>query len=221
MRASQQLLKALQQHRHISAPAGRTTAAARSAAEAYVSTTAAARSTVTAYGSTVAATRSTAAAYGSTTAAIGSTTATAGSTAAAYGSTVATACWEHCSSLWEQHSSCWEHCSSTALESNAMVGHRMPAVAHHGDVRLISGGPLATLFSGGRSPVVHQWQIPPSDSRLHVAGGPPVAFWPLPGVMLSGAVAYGSIGAAVESTVLKHCSSYLFIIIYIWHIQHL
>ena len=63
MRASQQLLGALQQHRHISTPAGSTTAAARSAAEAYVSTTAAARSTVTAYGSTVAATRSTAAVY--------------------------------------------------------------------------------------------------------------------------------------------------------------
>ena len=45
-----------------------------------------------------------------------------------------------------------------------------------GDVRLISVGPLATLFSGGGSPVVHQWQFPPSDSRLHVAGGPPVAF---------------------------------------------
>ena len=62
MRASRQLLGALQQHRHISAPAGSTTAAAQSAAEAYVSTTAAARSTVIAYGSTVAATRSTAAA---------------------------------------------------------------------------------------------------------------------------------------------------------------
>ena len=47
---------------------------------------------------------------------------------------------------------------------------------HHGDVRLISGGPLATLFSGGGSPVVNQLQIPPFDSRLHVAGGPPVAF---------------------------------------------
>ena len=68
MRASQHLLGALQQHSHISAPAGSTTAAARSFAEACVSTTAAARSTVTAYGSTVAATRSTAAAYGSTTA---------------------------------------------------------------------------------------------------------------------------------------------------------
>ena len=49
-------------------------------------------------------------------------------------------------------------------------------MAHHGDVRLISVGPLDTLFSGGGSPVVHQWQIPPSDNRLHVAGGPPVAF---------------------------------------------
>ena len=56
MRASQQLLGALQQHRHISVSAGSTTSAVRSAAEAYVSTTAATRSTVTAYGSTVAAT---------------------------------------------------------------------------------------------------------------------------------------------------------------------
>ena len=64
MRASQQLLGALQQHRHISGPASSTTAAARSAAEAYVSTRAALRSTVAAYGSTVAAIRSTAAAYG-------------------------------------------------------------------------------------------------------------------------------------------------------------
>ena len=168
MRASQQLLGALQQHRHISA---------RSAAEAYVSTTAAARSTVTAYGSTVAATRSTAAAYGSTTAAIGNTAAAIGSTTAAYGSTTATACWEHCSSLWEQHSSCWEHCSREQCDGGPPLDHhRMLAVAHHGDVWLISGGPLATLFPSGGSPVVHQWQIPPSDSRLHVAGGPPVAF---------------------------------------------
>ena len=63
MRASQQLLGALQQHRQISTPAGSTTAAAPRPAEAYVSPTAAARSTVTAYGSTVAATRSVAAVY--------------------------------------------------------------------------------------------------------------------------------------------------------------
>ena len=115
-----------------------------------------------------------------------------------------------------------QHCPREQCNGGPPLNHhRMPAVAHHGDVRLISGGPLATLFPGGGSPVVHQWQIPPSDSLLHFASGPPVAFWPLPGVTLSGAVAYGSTGAAVESTVLKHCSSYLFIITYIWHIQHL
>ena len=54
--------------------------------------------------------------------------------------------------------------------------HRMPAVAHHRDVRPIFGGPLATLFPSGGSPVIHQWQISPTDSRLHVAGSPPVAF---------------------------------------------
>ena len=157
--------------------------------------------------------------------------------------------WEHHSNCWEHRSSCWEHCSSMDASQDLLVAPQqlmraprqlhagalqqlmgatqqllgMPAVANHGVVRLISGGQLATLFFSGESPVVHQWQIPPSHSRLHVAGGPPVAFWPLPGVMLSGAVAYGSTGAAAESTVLKHCSrpSYWFIITYIWHIQHL
>ena len=84
----------------------------------------------------------------------------AGSTAAAYGSNTAVV-----------------GSTAAALPQRAMLDHhRMPAVAHHGDVRLISGGPLATFFSDGVSLVVYQWQIPPSDSRLHVAGGPPVAF---------------------------------------------
>ena len=72
--------------------------------------------------------------------------------------------------------------TATVLPQRAMqwwATGRPPPNASGGpprDVRLISGGPLATLFSGDGSPVVHQWQIPPSDSRLHVAGGPPVAF---------------------------------------------
>ena len=44
------------------------------------------------------------------------------------------------------------------------------------DVQLIAGGPLATLFASGGSPMVHRWQIPPSDCRLCVTGGPPAAF---------------------------------------------
>ena len=46
--------------------------------------------------------------------------------------------------------------------------HRMPLVTHHTDVWLIAGGPLATWFAG--------LQMPPSDCRLRVAGGPSVAF---------------------------------------------
>ena len=57
--------------------------------------------------------------------------------------------------------------------------HQLPVVAHHTDVQLIAGGPLATLFAGGVSPVVHQWQIPPSDCRLRATGVPPVAYEPL------------------------------------------
>ena len=30
--------------------------------------------------------------------------------------------------------------------------------------------------AGSTAAVVHQWQIPPYDSRLHAVGGPPVAF---------------------------------------------
>ena len=70
-----------------------------------------------------------------------------------------------------------QHCPREQCNGGPPVDHhRMPAVAHHGDVWLISDGPLPTLFSGGGSPVVNQWQVPPSDNRLHVAGGPPVAF---------------------------------------------
>ena len=57
--------------------------------------------------------------------------------------------------------------------------HRMPPVAHHTDVQLIAGGPLATLFAGGGPPVGHQWQILPSDCRRCATGGPPGAFLPL------------------------------------------
>ena len=45
-------------------------------------------------------------------------------------------------------------------------------------------------WSGGQ-PVVHQWQITPSNCRLRATGGPPVAFLPLietGGVMLSGLI---------------------------------
>ena len=71
--------------------------------------------------------------------------------------------------------------------------HQFPVVAHHTDVQLIAGGPLASLFAGSGPPVGHQWQIPPSDCRRCATGGPPVAFLPLiatawwtAGVMLSG-----------------------------------
>ena len=57
--------------------------------------------------------------------------------------------------------------------------HRLPVVAHHTDVQLIAGGPLATLFVGGGPPVGHQWQILPSDCRQCATGGPPGAFLPL------------------------------------------
>ena len=57
-----------------------------------------------------------------------------------------------------------------------MARHRWPLVAHHTDVRLIAGGPLATLFDSIGSSVVIQWQMPPSDCLLRVlpliAGGP-------------------------------------------------
>ena len=50
-----------------------------------------------------------------------------------------------------------QHCPREQCNGGPAVDHhRIPAVAHHGDVRLISDGPLATLFSGGVSPVVHQ-----------------------------------------------------------------
>ena len=72
-------------------------------------------------------------------------------------------------------------------DSNVMEGHqwptterhRLPVVAHQTDVQLIASGLLATLFSGGGSLVVNQWQIPPSDCRLYATGGPPVAYLPL------------------------------------------
>ena len=58
-----------------------------------------------------------------------------------------------------------------------MARHRWPLVAHHTDVRLIAGGPLATLFDSIGSSVVIQWQMPPSDCLLRVlpliaTGGP-------------------------------------------------
>ena len=49
------------------------------------------------------------------------------------------------------------------------------------DVQLIAGSGLATLFAGGGPPVVHQWQITPSDSRLRAISGPPVFFLSLIG----------------------------------------
>ena len=61
-----------------------------------------------------------------------------------------------------------------------MARHRWPLVAHHTDVRLIAGGPLATLFDSIGLSVVNQWQMPPSDCLLRVAGGPPTGgFFPL------------------------------------------
>ena len=57
-----------------------------------------------------------------------------------------------------------------------MAHLRLPVVAHHTYVQLIASDPLATLFAGGGRPVVHQWQISPSDCHLRVAGGPRVAF---------------------------------------------
>ena len=47
---------------------------------------------------------------------------------------------------------------------NTSKCHRLPVVAHvHTDVKLMAGGPLATLFARGRPPVVHQW---PSVANL-------------------------------------------------------
>ena len=63
-------------------------------------------------------------------------------------------------------------------DSNVMVGHRMPPVASSGPPR---GCPAdcrwpTILFAGGGPPVVHLRQMPTSDCRLRIAGGPPVAF---------------------------------------------
>ena len=52
-----------------------------------------------------------------------------------------------------------------------MAHRRLPLVAHHTDVGLLAGGPLAKLFDNSGSSVVHQWQMSPSDCRLRVAGG--------------------------------------------------
>ena len=59
-----------------------------------------------------------------------------------------------------------------------MVGHRtechwLPVVAHHTDVQLIAGGPLATLFAGDGPPVVHQW--PPVANLTYRLS--PVCHW--------------------------------------------
>ena len=78
-------------------------------------------------------------------------------------------------------------------DKNVMVGHRwhtiechrLPVVAHHTDVQLIAGGPLATLFAGGEPPLVYQWQIPPSDCRLRASFAAHSHWWTT-GVMLSG-----------------------------------
>ena len=48
---------------------------------------------------------------------------------------------------------------------------------HHTDVRLIAPWwPVSYIFAGGGPPVGRQWEMPPSDCRLRVAGGPPVTF---------------------------------------------
>ena len=53
-----------------------------------------------------------------------------------------------------------------------MARHRWPLVAHHTDVRLIAGGPLATLFDSiGSSVVIHHWRDSVCDKH-HEAGGP-------------------------------------------------
>ena len=112
----------------------------------------------------------------------------AGSTAAAYGSNTAVV--GSTAAALPRRAMQWWATGRPPPNASGGPPRRCPA-----DIRW----PTSYIVSGGGSPVVHQWQIRPSDSRLHVAGGPPVAFWPLPGVMLSGAVAYGSVGTASVS----------------------
>ena len=59
-------------------------------------------------------------------------------------------------------------------DSNVMVGHRWPTTKGHR--LLIADGPLAIFFADDGPPMVHQWQIPPFDCRLHATGGPLVFF---------------------------------------------
>ena len=57
--------------------------------------------------------------------------------------------------------------------------HRLPVVAHHTNVQLIAGGPLATLFACGGLPVVHQWPCISGKSHPLIAACVPVASLPL------------------------------------------
>ena len=76
----------------------------------------------------------------------------------------------------------YSHKSSLHILNSNVMGHLLPVVAHHTDVQLIAGSPLATLFAGGGPPVVHQWpsvanptlRVPPARN-----GGLPVAILPL------------------------------------------
>ena len=81
----------------------------------------------------------------------------------------------------------WEHynpvCGSNIYfsiglfpDSNVMVGPAAFSGPPHG-CPTDSRWPIS--FASVRQPVVHQWQMPHSDCRLNVAGGPPVAFLPL------------------------------------------
>ena len=73
--------------------------------------------------------------------------------------------------------------------------HRLPVVAHHTDVQLIAGGPLATLFASGGPPVVHEWpsvanptlRLPPACHWWSTSGFFAAhSHWWTTGVMLSG-----------------------------------
>ena len=45
----------------------------------------------------------------------------------------------------------------------------MPVVAHHTDVQLIAGGPLATLFAGGPSVANPTIRLPPEYKYINVS----------------------------------------------------
>ena len=68
-------------------------------------------------------------------------------------------------------------------------------LAHHTDVQLIVGGPLATFFEGGGPWVVHQWpsvtnpdlRLPPAYHQWSTSGFfADHSHWWTTGVMLSG-----------------------------------